>query len=71
MGSMITALIKRRIEQAKVTIITIWCNMTEAPSGVAKKQDSDAVAQRISEKWTVYVLQRHDQDYLRRAMKTT
>ena len=58
-GSVLTALIKRRIDQAKVTIITSQYSMAEALSGVAKKQDSDAIARRISEKGAVYVFQRH------------
>jgi len=55
-------LIKRRIDQAKVTIITSQYSMAEALSGVAKKQDSDAIARRISEKGAVYVFQRHGQE---------
>jgi hypothetical protein len=61
-GSVLEALIKRRIDQAKVTIITIWWSMAETLSGVAKKQDSDAIARRISEKGVVYVFQRHGQE---------
>ena len=61
-GSVLTALIKRRIDQAKVTIITSQYSMAEALSGVAKKQDSDAIARRISEKGAVYVFQRHCQE---------
>ena len=61
-GSVLTALIKRRIDQAKVTIITSQYSMAEALSGVAKKQDSDAIARRISEKGSVYVFQRHCQE---------
>jgi DNA replication protein DnaC len=61
-GSVLTALIKRRIDQAKVTIITSQYSMAETLSGVAKKQDSDAIARRISEKGAVYVFQRHCQE---------
>jgi len=61
-GSVLTALIKRRIDQAKVTIITSKYSMAEALSGVAKKQDSDAIARRISEEGAVYVFQRHGQE---------
>lgn len=57
-GSVLTALIKRRIDQAKVTIITSQYSMAEALSGVAKKQDSDAIARRISERGLVYVFNR-------------
>ena len=57
-GSVLTALIKRRIDQAKVTIITSQYSMAEALSGVAKKQDSDAIARRISERGIVYFHQR-------------
>jgi DNA replication protein DnaC len=59
-GSVLTALIKRRIDQAKVSIITSQYSMAEALSGVAKKQDSDAIARRISEKGIVHVFERAD-----------
>jgi hypothetical protein len=56
----LTALIKRRIDQAKVTIITSQYSMAETLSGMAKKQDSDAIARRISEKGNVHVFERAD-----------
>ena len=61
-GSLLEALIKRRIDQAKVTIITIWWSMAETFSGVAKEQDLNAISRRISEKGTVYVLQMYCQE---------
>ena len=57
-GSVLTALIKRRIGEGRVTILTSQYSMTDALSGVAKKQDAEAISRRIYEKGAVYVFER-------------
>ena len=55
---MLTALIKRRIDRGRVTIPTSQYSMTDALSGIAKKQDAEAISRRIHEKGSVYVFER-------------
>ena len=55
---MLTALIKRRIDEDRVTILTSQYSMTDALAGVAKKQDAEAISRRIHEKGAVYVFGR-------------
>ena len=55
---MLTALIKRRIGEGRVTILTSQYSMTDALAGVAKKQDAEAISRRIHEKGAVYVFER-------------
>ena len=57
-GSVVTALIKRRIDEGRVTIITSQYSMTDALSGIAKKQDAEAISRRIHEKGSVCVFER-------------
>lgn len=57
-GSVLTALIKRRIDEARVTILTSQYRMTDALAGIAKKQDAEAIFRRIHEKGVVYVYKR-------------
>lgn len=57
-GSVLTALIKRRIDEGRVTILTTQYSMTDALSGIAKKQDAEAFSRRIHEKGSVYVFER-------------
>ena len=59
---MLTALLKRRIGEGRVTILTSQYSMTDALSGVAKKQDAEAISRRIHEKGTVYVFERRRED---------
>jgi len=54
----LTALIKRRIGEGRVTILTSQYSMTDALAGVAKKQDAEAISRRIHEKGAVYVFER-------------
>ncbi len=56
--SVLTALIKRRIDEGRVTILTSQYSMTDALAGVAKKQDAEAISRRIHEKGAVYVFER-------------
>lgn len=55
---MLTALIKRRIDEGRVTILTTQYSMTEALAGITKKQDAEAISRRIHEKGTVYVFEK-------------
>ncbi len=55
---MLTALIRRRIDEGRVTILTSQYSMTDALAGVAKKQDAEAISRRIHEKGAVYVFER-------------
>ena len=57
-GSVLTALIKRRIGEGTVTILTTQYSMTEALAGITKKQDAEAISRRIHEKGAVYVFER-------------
>jgi DNA replication protein DnaC len=57
-GSVLTALLKRRIDQGKVTIISSQYSMAEALAGVAKKQDAEAISRRIHEKGSIHVFER-------------
>ena len=57
-GSVLTALIKRRIDEGRVTILTSQYSMTDALAGIAKKQDAEAISRRIHEKGVVYVFER-------------
>ena len=57
-GSVLTASIKRRIDEGRVTILTSQYSMTDALAGVAKKQDAEAISRRIHEKGAVYVFER-------------
>lgn len=59
---MLTALIKRRIDEGRVTILTSQYSMTEALAGIAKKQDAEAISRRIHEKGAVYVFKRRRED---------
>ena len=54
----LTALIKRRIDEGRVTILTSQYSMTDALAGIAKKQDAEAISRRIHEKGAVYVFER-------------
>ena len=56
--SVLTALIKRRIDEGRVTILTSQYSMTDALAGIAKKQDAEAISRRIHEKGAVYVFER-------------
>lgn len=57
-GSVLTALIKRRIGEGRVTILTTQYSMTEALAGITKKQDVEAISRRIHERGVVYVFER-------------
>ena len=57
-GSVLTALIKRRIDEGRVTILTSQYSMTDALAGIAKKQDAEAISRRIHERGVVYVFER-------------
>ena len=59
---MLTALLKRRIGEGRVTILTSQYSMTDALAGIAKKQDAEAISRRIHEKGTVYVFERRRED---------
>jgi DNA replication protein DnaC len=61
-GSVLTALIKRRIDEGRVTILTSQYSMTDALAGIAKKQDGEAISRRIHEKGAVYVFERRRED---------
>ena len=61
-GSVLTALIKRRIDEGRVTILTSQYSMTDALAGIAKKQDAEAISRRIHEKGVVYVFERRRED---------
>lgn len=56
--SLLTALIKRRIDEGRVTILTSQYSMTDALAGIAKKQDADAISRRIHEKGSIHVFER-------------
>ena len=60
-GSVLTALIKRRIGEGRVTILTTQYSMTEALAGITKKQDVEAISRRIHERGVVYVFERRVQ----------
>jgi hypothetical protein len=45
----LTSLIKRRIDEGRVTILTSQYSMTEALTGITKKQDAEAISRRIHE----------------------
>lgn len=55
---MLTALIKRRIDEGRVTILTSQYSMTDALAGIAKKQDVEVISRRIHERGVVYVFER-------------
>ena len=59
---MLTALLKRRIGEGRVTILTSQYSMTDALAGIAKKQDAEAISRRIHEKGVVYVFERRRED---------
>lgn len=59
---MLTALIKRRIDEGRVTILTSQYSMTEALAGITKKQDVEAISRRIHEKGSVYVFEKRRED---------
>jgi len=59
--SLLTALIKRRIDEGRVTILTTQYSMTEALAGITKKQDVEATSRRIHERGVVYVFERRVQ----------
>jgi DNA replication protein DnaC len=61
-GSVLTALIKRRIDQGKVRIITSNYGMAEALTGIDKKQDAEAISRRIHEKGSIHVFERRRED---------
>lgn len=61
-GSVLTALIKRRIDEGRVTILTSQYSMTEALAGITKKQDVEAISRRIHEKGSVYVFEKRRED---------
>lgn len=52
------ALIKRRIGEGRVIILTSQHSMTDAVAGIAKKQDAEAISRRIHEEGAVYVFGR-------------
>jgi hypothetical protein len=54
----LTALLKRGIDEGRVTILTSQYSMTDALAGIAKKQDAEAISRRIHEKGAVYVFER-------------
>ena len=60
--SVLTALIKRRIDQGKVRIITSNYGMAEALTGIDKKQDAEAISRRIHEKGSIHVFERRRED---------
>lgn len=55
---MLTAWIKRRIDEGRVTILTSQYSMTEALAGIAKKQDAEAISRRIHESGSIHVFER-------------
>jgi len=61
-GSVLTALIKRRIDEGRVTILTSQYSMTDALAGIAKKQDAEAIARRIHETGSIHVFERRRED---------
>ena len=61
-GSMLTALIKRRIDEGRVTILTSQYSMTDALAGITKKQDAEAIARRIHETGSIHVFERRRED---------
>ena len=54
---MLTALIKRRIDEGRVTILTSQYSMTDALAGIAKKQDAEAISRSIHERGSVHVFE--------------
>jgi hypothetical protein len=58
----LTALLKRRIDEGRVTILTSQCSRMDALAGIAKKQDAEAISRRIHEKGAVYVFGRRRED---------
>jgi DNA replication protein DnaC len=61
-GSVLTALIKRRIDEGRVTILTSQYSMTDALAGIAKKQDAEAISRRVHERGVIYVFERRRED---------
>ena len=55
---MLTALLKRRIGDGRVTNLTTQYSMTEALAGLTKKRDAEAISRRIHEEGSVYVFGR-------------
>jgi DNA replication protein DnaC len=60
--SVLTALIKRRIDQGKVRIITSQYSVAEALTGIDKKQDAEAISRRIHEKGSIRIFERRRED---------
>ena len=58
---MLTALLKRRIDEGRVTILTSQCSRTDALAGIAKKQDAEAISRRIHEKGSIHVFERRSE----------
>jgi hypothetical protein len=50
------------MSQGKVTIIISQFTMTDVLSGIAKKQDAEAISRRIRERGSVYVFERQRED---------
>jgi len=61
-GSVLTALIKRRIDEGRVTILTSQYSLTDALAGIARKQDAEAIARRIHETGSIHVFERRRED---------
>jgi len=59
--SVLTALLKRRIGEGRVTILTTQYSMTEALAGITKKQDAEAISRRIHEKGSIHVFERRSE----------